>query len=119
MKDRAYENARNCKHDGYQRALGSMLYKFFVKKTGSGVSVNEQLAKELHKPVSKEFKRRKIYERFKDNNWAADLAEIRPLYSKCQNVKHSLCVIHVFTIYAWVKPLKDKNGKTVLMLLSK
>ena len=72
MKNRAYENAKNRKRDGYQTALGSMLYKFFFKKTGSGVSVNQQLAEELHKPVSKEFKRRKVYERFKDNDWAAD-----------------------------------------------
>ena len=28
-----------------------MVYKFFDKKTGSGVSVNEQLAEELHTPV--------------------------------------------------------------------
>ena len=42
-----------------------MVYKFFDKKTGSGaiatsragVSVNEQLAEELHKPVTKKFKR--------------------------------------------------------------
>ena len=31
----------------------------FDKKTGSGVSVNEQLAKELHKPVIKNFKEEK------------------------------------------------------------
>ena len=36
------------------------------------MSVNEQLAKELHKPVIKEFKRRKVYVRFKDYIWAAD-----------------------------------------------
>ena len=37
--------------------------------------VNE-LAKELHKPVIKKFKRRKAYSRFEDNTWAEDLAEI-------------------------------------------
>ena len=47
-KDRAYEIARNCGYDGYQRALANTIYKFFDKKTGSTVSVNEQLAKELH-----------------------------------------------------------------------
>ena len=31
-----------------------------------------------------------------------------------KNVKYLLCVIDVFTKYAWVKPLKDKKGKTVL-----
>ena len=51
MKDIAYEIARNRNYDGYQRALASMTYAFFDKKTGSRLSVNEQLAKELHKPV--------------------------------------------------------------------
>ena len=53
-----------------------MSYKVFQKKTGSGASVNEQLAEELHKPVTEKFKRKKVYARFKDNIWAADLAEI-------------------------------------------
>ena len=53
MKVGAYEIARYCKYDGYQRALASMIYKCFEKKTGSGVNVNEQLAGELHKPLIK------------------------------------------------------------------
>ena len=36
------------------------------------------------------------------------------LSSKNKNVKYILCVIDVFTKYAWVKPLKGKNSKTVL-----
>ena len=36
------------------------------------------------------------------------------LSSKNKNVKYLLCVIDVFTKYAWVKPLKDKKGETVL-----
>ena len=51
---------RNRGSDGYQRALASMVYKFFDKKTGSGISVNKPLAKELHKPVIKKSKRRKV-----------------------------------------------------------
>ena len=43
----------NCKCDGYQGALASIIYKIFDKKTGLGVSVNEQLAEELPKPVIK------------------------------------------------------------------
>ena len=53
LKDRAFEIATNCNYDGYQRALASMVYKLFDKKTGSGVSVNGQLAEELHKQVIK------------------------------------------------------------------
>ena len=60
-----------------------MVYLIFDKKTGSGLiatrktgkSVNEQLAEQLHTPVIKNFKRRKVYTRFKDNIWAADLAK--------------------------------------------
>ena len=29
LKDRAYEIAKNCNYDGYQRASASMVYKFF------------------------------------------------------------------------------------------
>ena len=79
-----------------------MVYKFFDKKTGSGaiatskagVSVNEQ---ELRKSVMKKFKRKKVNVRFKDNIWAADLAEMESLSSKNESVKYLLCVIDVIT----------------------
>ena len=80
-----------------------------IKKTGSGANLIEQLAKELHKPVSKKFKRRKVYARFKDNIWTADLAETESLSSKNKNVKYLSCVIDFFTKYAWVKTLKNKK----------
>ena len=56
-----------------------MVYKFFDKKTGSGIRVNGQLAEELHKPLIKKFKRRQVYARFKNNIWATDLAEMESL----------------------------------------
>ena len=51
MKDRAYNIARNCNYDGCQRALLSMVYKFFDKKIGLGACVNEQLSEKLHKKL--------------------------------------------------------------------
>ena len=57
MEHRGYEIARNRNHDGYQITLASMFYKIFDKKAGSGISLNEQLAKELHEPVIKNFKK--------------------------------------------------------------
>ena len=44
-----------------------MVNKFSDEETGSGASVNEQLAEELHKPIIKKFKKRKVYARFKGN----------------------------------------------------
>ena len=62
----------------------------------------------------KNFKRKLVYARFKDNIWVADVAEIGWLSSKNQGVEYSLCVIDVFTKYVWIKPLKDEKTKTVL-----
>ena len=54
LRDKAFKIASDSKYDGYQRGLGSMVYKFFDKKSsGSGI-VNEpnyQLANELHKSI--------------------------------------------------------------------
>ena len=59
-RDKAFNIAKNPKYDGYQRGLASVVYKFFDRKTkGGGVNIqlafNEQLAKELHKPIIKFF----------------------------------------------------------------
>ena len=64
-----------------------MVYKFFDKKTasltdksvlGSGIKSMPQneLAEELHKPIVRKFKERKVYSSFKDNIWGADLADM-------------------------------------------
>ena len=61
LRDKAFKIAKNPKYDEYQRGLVSMVYKFFDKKsTGSGIANNEikqnlQLAKELHKPIIRNF----------------------------------------------------------------
>ena len=63
LRDKAFNIAKNPKYDGYQRGLASMVYKFFDKKSkGSGIANNEikqnlQLAKELHKPIIRNFKK--------------------------------------------------------------
>ena len=80
MKDISYQIAINPKYDGYQRGLASMVYKFFDKRTGPRMKVNEKLTQELHKPVIKKFKR-KVYARFEDNIFAADLTEMGSLSS--------------------------------------
>ena len=46
-----------------------MVYKFFDKKTGSGASVNKQLAEELHKPVIKKFKKEESMQDLKTIFW--------------------------------------------------
>ena len=56
LRDKAFSFAENPKYDGYQRGLASMASKFFDKKNSGGaikkeIIQNEQLTKELHKPI--------------------------------------------------------------------
>ena len=107
--------------DGYQRGLASMVYKFFDKKTkGTGVELanqsaiksipqNEQLAEELHKPIIRKFKKRRVYSAFKDNIWAADLADKQLISKFNKGFKFLLCAFDIYSKYAWVVPLKDKK----------
>ena len=110
MKDKTFNIAKNPKYDGCQKGLSSMVYKFFDKKiTGSGLPYsnkstpqNEQLAEELHKPVNKKFNKRKVYSAFKDNIWAADLADMQLISKFDKRFRFLLCVIDIFSKYAWV-----------------
>ena len=60
LRDKAFNIAKNPTYDGYQRRVVFMVYKFFDKTSkGSCVKIevkhNEQLAKELHKPIVRNF----------------------------------------------------------------
>ena len=109
LKNRACNIAKNKKYDGYQRGLASMVYKFFDKKSkGSGAKHvntklairNQQLAEELHKPIIRKFRKRKVHAAFKDNIWGADLADMQLLNKYNKGVRFLLCVIDIFSKYA-------------------
>ena len=75
IRDKAFNIAKSSKYDGYQVGLASMAYKFFDKKSAGGsiahieIKQNLQLAKELHKPSIRKFKKRKVYSGYTDNIW--------------------------------------------------
>ena len=116
LKNKAYKIAANPKYD-FQRALASMVWKLFDKRSkkvlGPGVD-NRQLADELHKPIIKNFKRRKVYSSFKDNIWGVDLADMSLISKFNKGIKYLLCVIDMFSRYAWVVGLKDKKGSSIV-----
>ena len=93
-----------------------MLYKFFDKKSaGGGVNRKHlELADELHKPIIRKFKNRKVYSSFKDNIWDIDLADMRLLSKYNKGIKYLLCAIDLFSKYAFVVPLKDKKGASIV-----
>ena len=100
-----------------------MVYKFFDKKsTGSGAKhintkitpQNQQLAGELHKPIIRKFEKRKVQAAFKDNIWGADLADMQLLSRYNKGIRFLLCAIDICSKYAWVVPLKDKKGISIV-----
>ena len=120
MRDKAFNFAKNPKYDGYHRRLASMVYKLFDKKLkGSGVVNNEikqnlQLAKELCKPIIRNFKKRTVCSGFKNNIWDVDLAVMQSLGKYNKGIKHLLCAVDLFSKYAWVISMKDKKGVIIV-----
>ena len=52
-----------------------MVYNFFDRKSKEAgikneIKENQQLTNELHKPIIRKFRKRKVYPSFKDNIWA-------------------------------------------------
>ena len=128
LRDKAYDIASNPEYDGYQRGLASMVYKFFDKKsTGSGFKKLKNttksnsliLADEIHKPIIRNFNKRKVYSQFKDNIWEVDLGDMQSLSKKNKGIKYLLCAIDLFSKYAFVIPLKDKKGISIVNAFNK
>ena len=120
LRDEAYDIACNPKNDGYQRGLASMVYKFFDKKPiGSGIASSSILADERHKPIIRKFNKRKVYLQFKDNIWGVDLADMQSFSRKNKGIKDFLCVIDLYSKYAFVIPLKDNKRISIVNAFNK
>ena len=105
-----------------------MVYKFFDKKSmGGGFKKLKNttkpnsfiLADELHKPIIRNFNKRKVYSQFKDKIWGVDLADKQSLSRKNKGIKYLLCAIDLFRKYAFVIPIKDKKGISIVNAFNK
>ena len=120
LRDKPFKIDIYSQYDGYEIGLASMIYKFLDKKaedithTGDGIwiSNNQQLAIKLHKPIIRKFKKCKVYLLYRDSIWRADLVNVQLLNKYNDWVRFCLCVIDIYSKYAWFVPLKDKKGIT-------
>ena len=92
-----------------------MVYKFFDKRTSGRCIKNEniskkELAEEIHKPIIRNFNKRKVRLLFIDNIWGADLADMQLISKRNRGFRFLFCVIDIYSKYAWVIPFKDKKG---------
>ena len=98
-----------------------MVYTLFDKKPkGNDINKpNYQLTNELHKTIIRKFKKREVYSSFTDNIWGVDLADMQSLSKYHKGIKCLLCAIDLFSKYAWVIPIKDKKGTSIVNAFKK
>ena len=65
--------------------------------------------RKLQKPVIRKFNKGKVHLPFTDNIWDADLADMQLISHFNRGFRFLLCVIDIYSKYAWVIPLKDKK----------
>jgi len=96
-------------------------FRMGLKKAerNKNVAWSSPLATELHKPVIKNFPKRKVYVNGINKIWAADLVDMQTFSKFNRGVKYLLTVIDVFSKYGWMLPLKDKTGVSVAKALKK
>ena len=95
-----------------------MVCKIFDKKS-AGVGIkneikqNDKLVEDMQQLIIIKFEKRNVYSLFKDNIWGDDLANMQLIRKFNKGIRFLLCVIDIFSKYAWVARLKDKKGTAV------
>ena len=60
------------------------------------------------------FKKRKVHSFVKGNIWDVDLADMQLISKHNNGIIYLLCFIDLFSKYAWVVPLRDKKGVSIV-----
>ena len=116
--DKAFNIAKNPKYDGYQRALVLMVYTFLQKSLRCAVAnwkiIDSQLPEELHKPIIKNFEKGKVRSSSIYHILGANLADMKLISKFNKDFLFLSCITDIYSKYAWIFPLKDKKGMTIL-----
>lgn len=73
-----------------------------------------QYRKELTKPAPKTYSRRKTIVLGNNDIWTADIVDYSRLSKANKNFKYLLCIMDIHSRYAFVFPLKDKTGSSII-----
>ena len=85
------------------------------QKLGFGFSGLEKLANELHKPIIRKFKRRKVnFGNFPNEIWSADLIDLKKLKKYDNRFQYIINIIDLYSRHAWSIPIKNKTGKSIV-----
>ena len=114
MRVKGLNIVKDPKVDGYQRGFASMVYKVFDKKLLVVVlKVKIFLIKNYQKNYTDQLLEtliKKVLSPFIDNIWGADLTNTELISKFHKRFRFLLCVIDIYSKYAWVALLRDKKG---------
>ena len=65
------------------------------------------------------FIKRKVCSSFKNNIWGVDLADMQVISKYNKGIRYLLSAIDLFSKYAWIVFLKDKNGVSIVSAFQK
>lgn len=71
----------------------------------------------LHKPLTRKYARNRVIVNGIDDQWQADLVDVRALSRYNSRFNFLLTCIDIFSKFAWVIPLKNKTGRSLAKAL--
>ena len=125
--DKAYNIAKNQKMMDVKEVVLHWFTYFLIKVFWEWCqkwdydkpAITEELYKPIIRTLTKIIEKTKIILFFQDNIFDADLVDMHLISKFNKRFLFLLCVIHYFSKYAWVVPLKDKKGITIINALKK
>ena len=122
LKDKTIKIASDPKYDGYQRGLASMVYKFLIKSLVGMALLLSQITNSQMNLIGRlleNLRNEKFIHLLETIFGMVDLADTQSLSIYKRRIKYLLCVIDLFSKYAWVVPLKDKRGINIFNAFQK
>ena len=102
----------------YDPETGYCGRKELQRKTGCSAKqisdfLHQQDTYTKHKPLVYKFRRRRIYVSHIDDQWQADLIDMKSFKHYNNKVSYILTVIDIFSKYAWAVPIRKKTGAEI------
>lgn len=109
-----YYSIKNPASYSHANALKYEVKKKNITTKAIGKWLSDQETHSMHRPVRRNFQRRKVVVSGIDDQWQADLADLSAISRYNKGYKYLLGCIDVFSKFSWVVPLKTKSACSVL-----
>ena len=96
----------------YKQVKKDNRYQFTHKEIAKWIQNQEAYSR--NRAAVGKFRRDRVIVKGIDDQFDADLAQLDRLHRANDGYNYLLCVIDIFSRYAWVKPLKTKEGNEVV-----